>query len=206
MQTLVGDIGGTNSRFALATADALEFVGAFRNDEHAEFGTLLDAVIEQAAPSGLLDLHLAVAAPLTSDVVQLTNREWAFTPGSLAHARPIDTVHIVNDFTANALSLPRLAAKDTTVIGSALPRDNATKLVMGPGTGLGVGAILPAGDQWWPVVSEGGHATLAAESDEEAQLIALARKRFGHVSAERLLSGTGLLTLYELMCEVAGET
>jgi glucokinase len=144
---------------------------------------------------------LAVAGPVTSNSVTLTNRGWQVDGATIRHILGIPEVRVLNDFEALAWSLPHLAGPDLLKLGGGEGLPGALLAVLGPGTGLGVGAFLPP-DRVLP--GEGGHATLAAEDEREAAVVALLRRRFGHVSAERVLSGPGLVCLHEALAELEG--
>ena len=117
----------------------------------------------------------------------------------------LDALLVINDFEALALALPHLRAAQLRA-HAALPTLQGTLAVVGPGTGLGVGAVTPAPVGWQPIAGEGGHATLAANDDFEMAVIGHARRDFDHVSAERLLSGIGLPTLYRSVAALLGRT
>jgi glucokinase len=116
----------------------------------------------------------------------------------------LDRLEVVNDFTANALALPRLGPRDRRQVGSGLPVAQMPIGVLGPGSGLGVSALVPADGGWIPLASEGGHATMPAATDREDAVLSLMRHRFDHVSAERALSGPGLVNLYAALAELDG--
>jgi glucokinase len=116
----------------------------------------------------------------------------------------LDRLEVVNDFTANALALPRLGPRDRRQVGGGLPVAQTPIGVLGPGSGLGVSALVPAAGGWIPLASEGGHATMPAATDREDAVLSLMRHRFDHVSAERALSGPGLVNLYAALAELDG--
>jgi glucokinase len=111
---------------------------------------------------------------------------------------------VCNDFAAIAWGLPQLGAADRRPIGGGAPAPRATMAALGPGSGLGVSAVVPAADGWAVVAGEGGHVSLPASTTEEQDVTALLRERFGHCSAERVLSGQGLVNLYITLAELAG--
>jgi glucokinase len=110
---------------------------------------------------------------------------------------------VINDFAANALAIPHLDASDLTQIGAGSPVVDAPVGLLGPGTGLGVGALIPTPAGTVPVASEGGHVTMAPADVQESAILDLMRKRYDHVSAERPLSGPGLVNLYDALYELA---
>ena len=190
---LLGDVGGTNVRFAVLTEGALGAVAHMAVADHASFGDALASFLaKQSAPIG--SVVLGVAGVVEGERCALTNSPWVIDAMELRARFGLTDVRIVNDFEAIAWSLPKLAAQDLRQLGGGEPKAGAPMLVLGPGTGLGMAAYLPRG----PLVlhSEGGHSTLAGGSPREDAVIAALRRQFGHVSAERVLSGHGLENLY----------
>lgn len=207
-QALVADIGGTNARFALA-------------DDNDVSASATLAVADFAGPAeaalAFLALHhhppvnravFALAAPVDGDCVRLTNAGWVFDRVALADTLelPLSAVHLLNDFEALALALPALRDDELLALGDGRAVDAAPRLVLGPGTGLGVAGLLRAGRHWQALPGEGGHQTLAAGDERESAILALARREFSHVSAERLLSGSGLPLLHRLLGAVEGRS
>ncbi len=193
---LIGDIGGTNGRFALVGEAGIQPLERLRVADFADAAAALGRVREGAeTPVG--QALLAVAGPVRGAEARLTNGTWTFHADALAAALGLARVELVNDFAAQALALPELAADDLVPLGgpAEAPAPEAPLAVLGPGTGLGVAALLADGT---PLVGEGGHVTLPAASEAEAAVLARLRARYGHVSAERVLSGAGLAALYEL--------
>jgi glucokinase len=148
---------------------------------------------------------LAVAAPILGDDVQMINIGWRFSQRELKKALGLKRLQLVNDFAAIAWGLPQLTAADVAKIGGGDGVPRATLAALGPGSGLGVSALVPAGDGWAVMSGEGGHVSMPAATAEEQDVIALLRERFdGHCSAERVLSGPGLVNLYVALGELAG--
>jgi glucokinase len=146
-----------------------------------------------------------VASPVTGDRVKLTNRNWSFSTGALRRRLKLDRLVVVNDFVGIAMAVPGLKPRDLLKVGPGAAVKGAPVAVMGPGTGLGVSLLVPDGKRWLPVATEGGHVTLPAVDDDDAAVIAALRSRFGHVSAERALSGPGLANLHDAMGALAGK-
>ncbi len=201
---LIADIGGTNARFAIADANGIAHLRVLPT---GKYPTLLDAAREflSALPG---DLHVTrgafdIAGPVTGDHVRLTNSGWSFSVAEVRAALGFDDLKVINDFAAAALGIPRLAAGDYIAIGGGAAAERAPIGVIGPGTGLGVAGLLYDG-RWVVVPGEGGHATMPAATEEEARILDVLRARYGHVSAERVLSGHGLVNLYEAVCQLAG--
>ncbi len=204
---LVGDIGGTNARFAIRGAGGrLTRLKILPCADFANLGDAVEAYLDQADIDRLpRDGAIAVASPISGDRVAMTNRNWSFSTGALRRRLKFDRLIVVNDFVGVAMAVPGLKRRDLLKIGPGAPAKDAPIAVLGAGTGLGVSLLVPDGKRWLPVATEGGHVTLPAVNDEDAAIIAALRSRFGHVSAERVLSGPGLSNLYDAMAAIAGK-
>jgi glucokinase len=210
---LVADIGGTNVRFALLSPDGKQHteVAYLRC---ADFPGVEAAATEFLHSAGNLRPSVAafaVAAPVNAysdnDIVPMTNSAWQYSRTAIKSALALDDLFIINDFEAVALALPVLQPEQYRVLfGPAPRRIRATMGVIGAGTGLGVGGVVPVGDSWAAIVGEGGHVTLAVGDHFEDEVLRVVRADFPHVSAERLLSGLGLPTLYRAVAVVDGKS
>ena len=148
---------------------------------------------------------IGIANPVVGDHIKMTNHHRSFSIAELQRSLGVDRLVVINDFTAVALSLPRLAPQHLRRIGGGQGVADAPRAILGPGTGLGVSGLLPApAGRFVAINGEGGHASLAAGNAEEAALIEVLRQRFGHVSIERALSGPGLVNLYEAIATIEG--
>ena len=204
---MIADIGGTNARFAL-----LE--GMERRDEIvltcADFPDLVSAAEEYlrrvgaTGPNRPLEAALAIAGPVTGDIVRMTNHVWQFSAAHTRRQLKLRRLIILNDFTALAMAVRHLKDSDLEQVGGGRPQPNAPIAVIGPGTGLGVSGLIPAGDHWIPLQGEGGHVTLSVTNEREVAVLQQLQQRFSHVSAERVISGPGLVTLYDALCGVEG--
>ncbi len=163
------------------------------------------ATISAASPRGPKQAALAVAGPVTSDTIDLTNGPWSFTGEQLCRAMGLDHVLVLNDFAALALALPHLAGAELHQIGGGEAVEHAAKLVLGPGTGLGVAGLVCTGDRWMELPGEGGHVSFGASDQRELALLERMRKGRAHLSAERVLSGPGLAELYRAVAASHGE-
>lgn len=196
-EAIVADIGGTNARFAVAALATLELshISQILCAAHPTLTAAFRAYL--AGLSAPLDhAAIAVAAPVTGEEVHLTNSPWSFTKHELCRAVGLKGVLVLNDFEALALSLPHLAPAELYQIGGAAAEEHATKIVLGPGTGLGVAGLVWSGERWIAVSGEGGHGSLGAHDERELALLERLRKGRSHLSAERALSGPGLAELY----------
>jgi glucokinase len=203
---LIGDIGGTNARFALVENGSVYESENLMGADYPSFQAAIEAYLKMLGNPRIRTAAFAFAGPVTGDQVKLTNRpDWAFSTESLRQACKFGRLFVVNDFYANALSLPALLPSDLLQIGSGQPLPNHTKVVLGPGSGLGVAIVAWDGADWLPLPGEGGHARLpmGANPREDALFIHL-REKFGTVTIEHLLSGSGLAALYAALCQVDG--
>jgi glucokinase len=206
---LLGDVGGTNARWAWQTAAGapLTHVSTLAARGHASIGDCIAAYLKQHALPPPRDVAFGIATAVAGDTVSMTNHPWSFSIDALRRSLGADRVRVLNDFEALAHAVPVLPAADLQAVGGGLAVPGATLAVIGPGTGLGVSGLVSDGSGGWRVVAgEGGHVTLAACNARESSLLAVLRERFGHVSAERALSGPGLVNLYEAACLLDGET
>ncbi len=193
--TLLADIGGSKSRFALANSVGWpERVLVIDNDTVADLAAAVARYLEEtgARPRAAT---IAVAGPVDGEEIALTNRAWRLRRGEFAARFGWSRLSVVNDFEAIAWALPRLGAAETRPLGRPTVRQDGVKLVLGPGTGLGVAALLPAGGRFEVVASEGGHAAFGPHAADEADVFERLRQECGSVSAECVLSGPGLVRL-----------
>ncbi|WP_313950754.1 glucokinase [Accumulibacter sp.] len=202
---LVADIGGTRARFALLDHQGSPHL--IRIMAVADFAGPVEAIqayLRELGCSALRAAAIALAAPVHDEVIRLTNGSWTFSREEMKSRLGLSRLLLLNDFTALALSLPRLNANDLRQVGGGTAVPLAAKAVLGPGTGLGVSGLLFNRGHWLALAGEGGHCTLAAADEREAAILALAWRELPHVSAERLLSGSGLPLLHRLVAEVDG--
>jgi glucokinase len=202
---LLGDIGATNARFACLVEGAL---GPIKWIEVASHPTIGDAVEHflQSEPrdAPVVRALLAVAGPVKGGRCTFTNCPWIIDGRDMQERFEFRSVQIVNDFEATALSLPRLAKHDLRSIGEGRGWPGAPMVVLGPGSGLGVAGLVQNSAGHVVVPTEGGHATMAANSSREDAILNALRQRYGHVSAERVLSGPGIENLYEVIAALDG--
>lgn len=213
---LLADIGGTNARFGLqrAPGDAAGHVRQLRVADHAGPAEAAEAYLASLAaephalPARPRWAAIAVATPVTGDRIAFTNSPWNFSRRAMQAALGLDGLLVLNDFEALAMSLPVLGSTQLRVGVGPAPQPvgagTATLAVVGPGTGLGVGGVVHAGGRWVALPGEGGHVTLAPADDFESALLAVVRRQYAHVSAERLLAGIGIPLLYHAVGQVLG--
>lgn len=210
---LLADVGGSNARFGWVAGPGAP-VSSLRTLSVQEHASLLDAARvylaglreaqEGAGQTWVEPRHaaVAVATAVAGDEVVLTNSAWRFSQCELREALQVQSLRVLNDFEALALSLPGLRSDQVRAWGGGVPSATGCMAVIGPGTGLGVAGVVQTSAGWLALPGEGGHATLAPSDDFEGAVLAHARERFSHVSAERLLSGIGLPTLHDAVTAV----
>jgi glucokinase len=203
---LVADIGATNARFGLVSPKGA--VLHTRTLAVADHPTIADAITAYFRERGALPMPrqgaIAIASAITGDRVAMTNHPWTFSISTLKSQLGFHRLEVINDFAALALALPHLSPEDRQPVGGGTPSAGAPIGVLGPGSGLGVSGLIPAGAGWIALAGEGGHATMVPTTDRECAVLAHMRRRFDHVSAERVLSGPGLVNLYNTLASLAG--
>ena len=194
-QTLIADIGGSNSRLALAGASGWpERILVTENAMMADLETAVARYLQEtgARPRAAT---FAIAGPVLGEEIALTNCAWRFRRSELANRFGFSRLQIVNDFEAIAWALPQLTAAHVRPLGQGALSKEGVKLVLGPGTGLGVAALLPVGRRGYAIASEGGHILFGAHCPDERDVFDRLHEERGTVSAEMVLSGPGLLRL-----------
>jgi len=206
---LAADIGATHARFAVTELDARHI--APETMMVAGIATLEEALSRFLKSKGVSasDIDAAViaaAGPIRADgSIHMTNCPWTIDPTAIGAAHDFKNVCVLNDMTAAALGLLRLAPKDTEKLGGGEPVPNTPMAILAPGTGLGVSGLIPcAGGGWTALSGEGGHVDLAPHNDREIAIVFHLLRTFGHASPERVLSGPGLETLYETLTALDG--
>jgi glucokinase len=201
---LVGDIGATHARFGLVSPDGKLLLSRTLPDE--DYPTIEDALAAFLAERGALPMPrqgaIAIASPIAGDRVAMTNHPWSFSIAALRERLGFDRLEVINDFTALAFALPHLQPEDRQPVGGGTAAPGTPIGVLGPGSGLGVSGLIPCGNGWIALAGEGGHATMAPATARESAVIDSMRQRFDHVSAERLLSGPGLVNLYNTLAQL----
>jgi glucokinase len=202
---LLADVGGTNARFTLelgpgrielsqvlACADYPTLAAALKT-------YLASPALAEAGITSVRHAAIAIANPVDGDYLRMTNHNWEFSIEAMRQECGFDTFVVVNDFTALARSLPLLSGNEKHQVGSGQVRPDTAIGLIGPGTGLGVSGLIPSGDSWIALASEGGHVTFSPANATEIAILQFAWGEFGHVSAERLLSGDGLELIYRAL-------
>jgi glucokinase len=203
---LVADVGATNARFGLVSPKGA--VLHTRTLAVADHPTIGDSITAYLGERGALPMPrqgaIAIASTITGDRVAMTNHPWSFSIAALKSQLGFNRLEVINDFTALALALPHLSPEDRRPIGGGASSAGTPIGVLGPGSGLGVSGLIPASAGWIALAGEGGHATMAPATDRESAVLDRMRRHFDHVSAERILSGPGLVNLYNTLAMLDG--
>ncbi len=208
---LVGDIGGTNARFALGNAKSPAFSRekTYQCADFASADQAINAYLKEINTKKPVAICIAAAGPIVDGVVRFTNNSWRIETSDLRNEFDTAGVRLLNDFEAIAYSIPWLQKSDVVSIGLPRPKNlketDFTLGVLGPGTGLGAAGLRKRGDQISPVVGEAGHLGFAPETQVQVELLSQLRDRFDRVSDERLVSGPGLENIYWALSKIRGE-
>ncbi len=208
---LIGDIGGTNARFAVADTERPGFSHAMTL-QCADFASGDDAIrhyLEEISAPTPNVICLAAAGPVVDHTIQVTNNHWILNSADIAADFEIDAVRLLNDFEALSYSIPHLQAEDLLQIGlpehKSLPDDAFNVAIIGPGTGLGAAGLMKRGSTLVPIVGEGGHIGFAPKSQVQIEILKALRSKFDRVSVERVVSGSGLENIYWALTFIHGE-
>lgn len=205
---LIGDIGGTNSRFALIAAvdSTVERVPDVNTADYPSIEDAIDAAVDGRTELRPRSAIIALAGPISGESVDLTNASWIVEPKKTVARYGLEEMILLNDFEAVALSLPGLSAADVDPIGGGTAITDGARVVIGPGTGLGAAALVRGRETWVPVPGEGGHIDLGPVSPRDFAIWPHLERRDGRISGEVLLSGSGLVRLYRGICAADGAT
>jgi glucokinase len=201
---LVADVGGTNARFALlrGTYGLPEQEKTLATASYPGIDAAIEDYLRQVNVDMPLEAAIAIANPITGDVVKMSNCHWTFSIEAMRQRLGLTRLLLLNDFTALAMALPAIPAAQLQQVGGGASVPNNTLALIGAGTGLGVSALIPYKNEWIPLSCEGGHVSVCAGCDREADIIAMTRRTYPHVSAERLISGMGLENLYRAIAQI----
>lgn len=209
---LVGDIGGTNARFAIARPGqrGYERERVLQCDDFNSAESAIQHYLKEIDSPSPQAICLAVAGPVSEGRAKLTNNKWEFDEKHLSDSLSCARVQLLNDFEAMALGLVELDRDDVSLIGSTrMPDVNQREFVMavvGPGTGLGAASLVKKQDKLFALGCEAGHAGFSPESELQVAIMQELATRFGRVSGERLVSGTGLVNLYSALAKIKSTT
>lgn len=208
---LIGDIGGTNARFALADPDRPAFsnVVTLKCDDFESSESAIKHYLSSVKAGSPDVICLAAAGPIIDKRVRFTNNHWEIAADELAGEFSIDKVRLLNDFEAIAYSIPFLTEEDCIAIGLPEPKPLAGEHYMvgiiGPGTGLGAVGLRKYRDLYLPIAGEASHGGFAPETQVQIDILRALREHFDRVSSERLVSGPGLENIYWALTRIHGE-
>jgi glucokinase len=204
---LVGDIGGTNARFALVAPGKSELM-SIKTLQCTKFETVQEAInsyISSIKDAEIISACIASAGTTHLDIFKPANNDWVINKSNVSSALNDIQVNWINDFSAQALATTTLKDNDVIVINQGAIQPERVRLVIGPGTGLGTCGLINSSSGWVPLPAQGGHSDFAPNSSLEIEIWTLLQKQFGHVAVERILSGPGIVNLYKALCQINGK-
>ncbi|MDB4057455.1 glucokinase [Candidatus Thioglobus sp.] len=204
LYNLVGDIGGTNARFALVAPGKSELM-SIKTLQCTKFETVQEAInsyISSINDSEIVSACIASAGTTHLDVFKPANNDWVINKSNVSSALNDIQVNWINDFSAQALATTTLKSNDVIVINKGAVQPERVRLAIGPGTGLGTCGLINSSNGWVPLPAQGGHSDFAPNSSLEIEIWTLLQKQFGHVAVERILSGPGIVNLYKALCQI----
>ena len=206
MLSVIADVGGTNIRLAVLDIATTE-ISKVREYPCAQFITLEAAIAQYFTTfqEPVINLCIGIACPVENDLVTMTNLNWQFSKKEFKHKFSLKTLHVINDYTAISFAVPFVPDNQKIKIGGGEAVTDSVKAIFGPGTGLGVSHLIKQGEKWVSLDGEGGHTSFAPNTSQQADVLLLLQAQFGHVSAERFLSGQGLVNIYHALCRLAGK-
>lgn len=202
MNIVAADVGGTKSWFVVADTekpDEVLFEAKYNSRDYHAFEPLLSTFLKESGHenSELAAVVLALPGVVNGDEAKLTNLPWTISKKVLSDSFGIEQIHFINDFQASALGTLHLESQDLVVLNAGVHKNDATRVAVGAGTGLGVSWLSGTGTSARAWSTEGGHVDFAPVNDDQIGLLNYLITRYGHVSYERMLSGEGLATLYQ---------
>ena len=204
---MVGDIGGTNARFALVAPGKSELM-SIKTLQCTKFETVQEAInsyISSIKDAEIISACIASAGTTHLDIFKPANNDWVINKSNVSSALNDIQVNWINDFSAQALATTTLKSNDVIVINNGAVQPERVRLVIGPGTGLGTCGLINLSNWWVPLPAQGGHSDFAPNSSLEIEIWTLLQKQFGHVAVERILSGPGIVNLYKALCQINGK-
>ena len=204
--SVVGDIGGTNARFALVKQGDVrpQAIEVLRCGDYDNIDSAVTDYLARVGVSEVCEACFAVASPVRDTQIRMTNNHWRFDTEEVRAQFGWRAFKVINDFTAMALGVPHVPEEHLVRVCGGPGDPRRARLVIGPGTGLGVSGLVPLQHGWVPLMTEGGHVDFAPTDDTEMAILRILKARFGRVSVERILCGQGLLNLYQAHAEIQG--
>lgn len=199
-QRFVADVGGTNIRLALLENGRIAKIEKYLC---TDFETIGDAILyfqKNNIIGNFTDGCIAIACPATDDMVRMTNHSWVFSKTALQSLLELEHLYVINDFTAVAHSLPTLNHNQLIQIGRGSAKEHGNIAVFGPGTGLGVEHLTWTSTGWQTLDGEGGHVDFAPTDETDMIIWQYLQQKLGRASAEEVLSGRGIVNIYQALC------
>jgi glucokinase len=203
---LIGDIGGTHARFAILLDSNAEptIFPVLRTADHASIDEAIQTAVLDRTSILPRSAVLAVAGPVDGDEIPLTNCPWVVRPRAMQSGLALEDIVVLNDFEAQALAVVALGEGHLEPIGGGSAEARAGRVVLGPGTGLGVAGLIHVRNMWIPIPGEGGHVDLGPRSRRDYEIFEYLERIEGRISGEQLLCGRGLLNIYRAVCQAGG--
>ena len=201
---MVGDIGGTNARFALVVPGESDLI-SIKALSCSEFETVQDAIKAYLSSISKVEISsscIASAGTTHLDIFKPANNDWVINKVDVSSVLNDVKVSWINDFSAQALATSTLSNDDLIEVNKGNPQADRVRLIIGPGTGLGTCGLTKASSVWKTLPAQGGHSDFAPNSELEIEILSLLQKQFGHVAIERILSGPGIVNLYKALCQI----
>jgi glucokinase len=202
---LVGDIGGTNARFAMVHHQTLAHVQTLPTSGFADLGEAMQAYLRLLNLPAPAQACMAIANPIDGDWLRMTNTAWAFSIEETRQRLGLQSLRMLNDWEAMAMAVPTFEPHELQPLGGGQPVADAPRGLLGAGTGLGVSSLVRSrSGEWVPIAGEGGHVTISPGHAREADILRVLWQRWPHVSAERVISGMGLENLHAALVQLNG--
>lgn len=200
---LVADVGGTNIRLQLVdlVSGNLSQLRKYLCADYPGIVAVIHRYLQDCGSPQVVSGCIAIACPTNDDWIAMTNHSWAFSRARTQAELGWRSLHVINDYTAIAMSLPHLDRQQALQIGGGEVVSGAPIAVLGPGTGLGVAHLVQVAGKWQALPGEGGHVDFAPNSDNEIALLRFLQQKYSHVSVEQILSGPGIVQLYQAICD-----
>lgn len=204
---MVGDIGATNARFALVAPGSsdIENIQSLKCEDFDNIQSAISFYISSFLELDIVSACFATAGTVHLAVFKLANNHWTINKSDVAKTLNGVTIKWINDFTAQAFATTTLTDGEVITLNKGIVKPEKLRLVIGPGTGLGVCGLIMSPSGWLPIAGEGGHSDFAPNTSIEYEILTLLAKKFGHVAVERILSGPGIMNLYEALCQINGK-
>ncbi|MCL1125273.1 glucokinase [Shewanella surugensis] len=201
---LVADVGGTNIRIAIAYKSELNHIETYKCAEFSSLEAAINHYIEQNQLT-VNKACICIAGAVNDEEIKMTNMDWRFSAHSIEKRCAINKVHLINDYHAIAMSLPHLSSTQLITMSKRKGQAHAPKMVCGPGTGLGIAQLVPIGEQYHCISGEGGHIAFAPTTEQQMHVLAYLFGQHKRVSIERLLSGQGIVNIYQALAAQASQ-